>query len=102
MSALRLDDLRNTKILTEGAPKYALALFAAHGISRLVTHDLLYQHCWPQNARDVPSPTYLPDLMRQVRRHLRSEWRLVNEWGRGWRLERARSSDEKMALSAVW
>lgn len=73
-----------------------LALYFLQNVNRLLTRDFLIQTIWGLRP-EVETRTidvHVSALRRKLRLQPESGWRLVSVYGRGYRLERARSADE--------
>ncbi|OYV30947.1 MAG: DNA-binding response regulator [Thiomonas sp. 20-64-9] len=73
-----------------------LALHFLQNVNRLLTRDFLIQTIWGLRP-EVETRTvdvHVSALRRKLRLQPESGWRLVSVYGRGYRLERARSADE--------
>ena len=73
-----------------------LALHFLQNVNRLLTRDFLIQTIWGLRP-EVETRTvdvHVSALRRKLRLQPESGWRLVSVYGRGYRLERARSPDE--------
>ena len=73
-----------------------LALHFVQNVNRLLTRDFLIQTIWGLRP-EVETRTvdvHVSALRRKLRLQPESGWRLVSVYGRGYRLERARSADE--------
>lgn len=73
-----------------------LALHFLQNVNRLLTRDFLIQTIWGLRP-EVETRTvdvHVSALRRKLGLHPESGWRLVSVYGRGYRLERARSPDE--------
>lgn len=80
--------------LTDREPD--LALHFLQNVNRLLTRDFLIQTIWGLRP-EVETRTvdvHVSALRRKLRLQPESGWRLVSVYGRGYRLERARSADE--------
>ncbi len=73
-----------------------LALHFLQNVNRLLTRDFLIQTIWGLRP-EVETRTvdvHVSALRRKLGLHAESGWRLVSVYGRGYRLERARTPDE--------
>lgn len=73
-----------------------MALHFLQNVNRLLTREHLIQTIWGLRP-DVETRTidvHVSALRRKLNLRPESGWRLVSVYGRGYRLERARSADE--------